>query len=82
MRIKPLRDELINYLRQRGLFKHWEKRKFLFEQNPKLPGLNTELLEPKHLKIYSFRLTQKYRVIFIYAGNQEIEVIDINDHYK
>ncbi len=82
MRIKPLRENLICYLEKRGLLGQWEKKKYLFEQNPKLPGLNTELLEPKHLKLYSFRLTQKYRVIFVYAGNLEIEVIDINDHYK
>ena len=82
MRIKPLRDNLFEYLQKRNLLKHWEKRKYLFEQNPKLPGLNTEALEPKHLKLYSFRLTQKYRVIFVYVGNQEVEVIDINDHYQ
>lgn len=82
MRIKPLRDDLVDYLEKHSLLKQWEKKKYLFEQNPKLPGLNTELLEPKHLKLYSFRLTQKYRVIFIYTGNEEIEVIDINDHYK
>lgn len=82
MRIKPLREDLIEYLEKRNLLHQWEKRKYLFEQNPKTPGLNSELLEPKHLKLYSFRLTQKYRVIFVYVGNQEIEVIDINDHYQ
>jgi len=82
MRIQPLRDDLVEYLQKKNLVKQWEKRKYLFEQNPKMPGLNTELLEPKHLKLYSFRLTQKYRVIFVYIGNQEIEVIDINDHYQ
>lgn len=82
MRIGPLRDNLIEYLQKHNLLKQWDKRKYLFEQNPKLPGLNTELLEPKHLKLYSFRLTQKYRVIFIYTGNSEVDIIDINDHYK
>jgi len=82
MRIRPLRDDLIEYLQKRNLAKQWERRKYLFEQNSRLPGLNTELLEPKHLKLYSFRLTQKYRVIFVYIGNEEIEVIDINDHYQ
>lgn len=82
MRIIPLRGDLVEYVQKHNLLKQWEKKKYLFEQNPKLLGLNTELLEPKHLKLYSFRLTQKYRVIFVYAGNREIEVIDINDHYK
>ena len=82
MRIRPLRNDLVEYLQKRNLVTQWEKRKYLFEQNPKLPGLNTELLEPKYLKLYSFRLTQKYRVIFVYIGNREVEEIDINDHYK
>lgn len=82
MRIKLLRGDLIAYLRRRNLIKRWDKQKHLFEQNPKYPGLKTELLEPKHLKLYSFRITQKYRAIFVYAGNDEIEVIDINNHYK
>jgi len=82
MRIRPLRDDLVEYLQKRNLVNQWEKRKYLFEQNPKQPGLNTELLEPRHLKLYSFRLTQKYRVIFVYVGNSEIEVVDINDHYR
>jgi len=82
MRIQPLRGGLIEYLTDRNLTKRWEKQKFLFEQNPRHPSLETELLEPKHLKLYSFRITQKYRAIFVYAGNQQVEVIDINNHYK
>lgn len=82
MKIQSLRDDLVAYLRQRNLWKRWQKQKSLFEQNPKHPSLHTELLEPRHLKLYSFRLTQKYRVIFVYVGNGEVEVIDINDHYN
>ena len=82
MRIQPLRGGLIEYLTDRNLTKRWEKQKFLFEQNPRHPSLETELLEPKHLKLYSFRITQKYRAIFVYAGNQQVEIIDINNHYK
>ncbi len=82
MRIKPLREDLIQYLQSRNLFKQWENKKYQFELNPKTPGLNTEILEPKHLKLYSFRLNQKYRAIFVYVGNEEIEIIDINNHYK
>ncbi|MBI4049506.1 MAG: hypothetical protein HY395_01665 [Candidatus Doudnabacteria bacterium] len=82
MRIKPLRGDLIKYLARRNLTKRWEKQKYLFEQNPKHPSLETELLEPKHLKLYSFRITQKYRAIFVYPGNDQVEIIDINNHYK
>lgn len=82
MRIRPLRQDLIKYLTKRNLLPQWEKQKYLFEKNPRHPGLGTGLLEPRHLKLYSFRLTKRYRVIFIYTGNQEIEIIDINDHYQ
>lgn len=82
MRIRPLRDSLLRYLEKRDLLRQWEKQKYLFESNPRHPGLGTEVLEPKHLKLYSFRLTKRYRAIFIYVGNQEIEVIDINAHYQ
>jgi len=54
----------------------------LFESNPKHPSLNTERLEPKSLKIYSFRIDRKYRVIFILTTPEEVEIIDINDQYQ
>lgn len=82
MLIRPLREDLVEYLGRRGLVKRWEKQRYLFERNPFHPSLHTEVLEPKHLKIYSFRLTLQYRVIFVYVGNEEIEVLDINDHYQ
>lgn len=37
--------------------------------------------KPKNLNLYSFRLDQKWRVIFIVV-NQQAEVIDINPHYQ
>jgi plasmid maintenance system killer protein len=56
------------------LFIKFEKAKQLFEQDENHPSLNVEVLEPKHLKIYSFRLDRKYRVIFIVV-NGKAEVI-------
>lgn len=50
--------------------------------NAEHPGLHTEALEPKYLKIYSFRVTKKYRAIFIYRGPDVVEIIDINNHYQ
>ena len=82
MKILPLNKHLLVYLKKRQLHKRFEKQKLLFENNPFHSSLNTEILEPKHLRLYSFRLTQKYRVIFIYCGNSAIEIIDINDHYQ
>lgn len=45
------------------------------------PSLSVEILEPKHLKIYSFRLDKKYRVIFILIKG-EVEIITVTNHYK
>lgn len=58
------------------------KQKELFEANPRHPGLNVELLEPKHLRLWSFRVDRTYRAVFIFRNRDEIEVIDVNNHYR
>ena len=82
MNILPLSKRISKYLQTRNLTKRFEKQKLIFETNPFHPSLRTEILEPKHLKIYSFCVTQQYRAIFIYIGENDIEIIDINNHYK
>lgn len=82
MNIFPLSKRLAKYLKKHNLAERFEKQKLIFEINPFHPGLHTEILEPKHLKIYSFRVNQQYRAIFIYRDNSDIEIIDINDHYQ
>lgn len=82
MIIAPLRPDLAVYLDKRGLSGKFEKQRTLFEVNPLYPSLHTELLEPHHLRIYSFRIDRRYRAIFIYIGRQAIEIVDINDHYQ
>jgi plasmid maintenance system killer protein len=82
MQILPLDKRLIVYLGRHGLVRQFEKQKRFFEANPLHPSLNTELLEPKHLRIYSFRITRNYRAIFIYCGDATIEIIDVNNHYR
>ena len=82
MVILPLKPRLARYLKSRELIRQFEKQKRLFENNPFHPGLNTEILEPKHLRIYSFRITKNFRAIFVYNDNQTIEVVDINNHYR
>lgn len=82
MQVKLLRDDLKKYLDTHGLTKKFEKQLILFQNNPKHPSLNTERLEPKSLKIYSFRIDRKYRIIFILLSPNQIEIIDINDHYQ
>ncbi len=82
MTVKPLRSDLLKYLQKHNLKNKFDKQIALFIQDPRYPSLNTERLEPKVLKIYSFRIDRKYRAIFIFISPEEIEVIVINDHYQ
>jgi len=82
MKILSLHSEIVEYLKERNLSKKFEKQRRLFEKNPFHPGLRTELLEPRKMRIWSFRIDQKYRAIFIFRGKDTIEIIDVNDHYQ
>ena len=79
--IIDLRKDLKQYIQGHGLSRKWEKAKRLFESDPSHPSLNTELLEPKHRLIYSFRIDKKYRAIFICLLDKRIEIIAITKHY-
>ena len=81
MKIKPLKSEIIKYLEKHRLEKKFQKVIEIFEQNMRHPSLNVEILEPKHLKVYSFRVDKKYRAIFVMIEN-EIEIISVTNHYK
>ncbi|HBC72297.1 hypothetical protein A2379_03385 [Candidatus Amesbacteria bacterium RIFOXYB1_FULL_47_13] len=81
MRSEPLRPKLQKYLTKRGLAVKFTKQLDLFIANSAHPSLQTERLEPKEFKIYSFRLDRKYRVIFIFKSASTVEIIDINSHY-
>lgn len=81
MKIKPLRKDLKKKIIRYGLVKKFSKQKKLFESNFKHPSLNTEILKPKSLKIYSFRIDRKWRAIFIIV-NKQAEIVDINPHYQ
>ena len=80
--IVDLRDDIKEYIQRHGISRKWEKTKRLFENNPFHPSLNTELLEPKHRLIYSFRIDKKYRVLFICLPEDKVEVIAITKHYR
>jgi len=82
MKILPLHPDIPAYLKKRGLEKKFEKKRALFEQNPFHPNLDTELLEPKHMRIWSFRVDKKYRAIFIFRDKNAIEIIEVNNHYQ
>ena len=82
MKILPICSEIEEYLQKRNLEKKFEKQKRLFEQDPFYPSLQTELLEPRKMKIWSFRIDRKYRAIFIFREKDTVEIIDVNDHYQ
>lgn len=82
MKILLLPEELLKYLQKHKLEKKFIKQKQLFEDNVFHPSLETELLEPKHLRIWSFRIDKKYRAIFIFRDSNMVEIIDVNNHYQ
>lgn len=82
MKILPLHTEIVEYLKKRKLEKKFSKQRRLFENSLRHPSLEVELLEPKHLRIYSFRVDKKYRAIFIFHSKDSVEIIDVNNHYK
>lgn len=82
MKILPVHEEIIAYLKKRKLEKKFLKQATLFKANPFHPSLETELLEPKHLRFWSFRVDRKYRAIFIFREKDVIEILDVNNHYQ
>lgn len=82
MRVKPLKNNLKEYLSRHNLQKKFAKQLAFFILNPKYPSLRTEVLEPREDKVYSFRIDRKYRAIFIITRPDEMEIIDINLHYE
>lgn len=82
MDVKPLRENLQKFLKRHNLQNKFNKQLSLFKDNPRYPSLHTERLEPKALKIYSFRVNRKYRAIFILISPREAEIVDINSHIQ
>jgi Txe/YoeB family toxin of Txe-Axe toxin-antitoxin module len=80
--ISELRDDIEKYIKNHGLSKRWEKAKQLFENDPSHPSLKTELLEPKHRLIYSFRIDRRYRALFICLPEDMIEILAVTKHYR
>ena len=81
MQIVSLTSRAIKKIKKFDLEYKFAKAKKLFEGDIKHPSLNTELLEPKELSLYSFRIDRKYRAhFFIVSG--KAEVVDITLHYQ
>ncbi len=82
MHVNPLRTDLVKYLNKHNLAKKFSKQLKIFSGNPRHPSLHTEVLQPKNLRIYSFRIDLHYRAIFVFVRLEEVEIIDINPHYE
>ena len=81
-KVLPLHPKVSKKALKLGVTGKLKKAVVLFESNPLHPSLNTELLEPKKLGIWSFRLDRKIRVIFIWRQDKEaIEIINLTIHY-
>jgi len=67
MKVLPLHPDLKAYLKARRVEKKFLKQLNLLKENPFHPSLRTELLEPRKMKIWSFRIDKKYRdLIYFY----------------
>jgi len=82
MKIKPLRQDLIEYLAAHKLVSKYQKVSALFQSNIRHPSLNVELMEPKWHGIYSLRIDRKYRALFFFTKKDLIEVFSVTNHYK
>jgi Txe/YoeB family toxin of Txe-Axe toxin-antitoxin module len=80
--ITELREDIREYIKKHGLLRKWHKARSLFENNPSHQSLNTELLEPRHRGIYSFRIDIKYRALFICQSESIVEIIAVTKHYR
>ena len=54
----------------------------LFRENPFNPILETEKLNPKHHKVWSFRVDQCFRIIFKFTEKNIVEFCFIGHHNK
>jgi len=82
MDIFPLHGDILEYLKKHSLEKKFFKQLNFLLMDISYPSLEVELLEPKHLKFWSFRVDKKYRAIFIFRNSKVVEILDVNNHYK
>jgi len=64
-----------------GISKRLDKQIELFKENPKLPGLNVEKLEPRRLEHWSFRINRQYRARFVKLRQRTIRIITVEDYH-
>ncbi|KKT29002.1 MAG: hypothetical protein UW41_C0025G0001 [Candidatus Collierbacteria bacterium GW2011_GWC2_44_18] len=82
MEVIPLSALVLKKLKKYGLVRKHEKQVKLLTSDLYHPSLHVELLEPRKLEIYSFRIDRKYRAIFIFRKKREvIEILNVTVHY-
>jgi plasmid maintenance system killer protein len=81
--ILPYSKIVLKKVKTFGLNKKFKKQIDLFSQDHRRHSLHTELLLPKEYGIYSFRVDQKYRALFIFRKDKvTVEIINITSHYQ
>lgn len=80
MKILPIHRDITEYVRSHNLEKKFNKQIKFLKINVHHPSLEVELLEPRHLKFYSFRIDKQYRATFIFRRGDTIEIVDANNH--
>lgn len=78
MRVVEKSEKILHYLQQRNLVKAYVKAKTLLE-NGDLQSPDFKKRKPKHLEVYYFRITKKYRAIGRFKGDLFV-VTEISDH--
>jgi len=83
LQILPYSKIVLKKIKAFGLEKKFKKQMALFSQDSRHPSLHTELLLPKEYGIYSFRVDQKYRALFIFSKEKNaVEILNITSHYQ
>jgi len=80
--ILPIHPEVIEQVQKHNLSKKFNKCCSLIATNLTHPSLNVELMKPKEMEVYSFRVDRKYRAIFLFRDSKKsIEIVAITVHY-
>ena len=81
--VLPLNRNIITKAQRLNVAKKLEKCIGLLKSNLEHPGLHVELLEPKSMGIWSFRVDRKIRALFIFRNDKKaIEILTITVHYN
>ena len=60
--------------------KQADKQIIIFKDNPFYPSLHTEKLAPRSKQLWSFRINQKYRVVFRFIDKNNILFLAVGPH--